>query len=375
MRSGFGLYHGDGQLDDQNLPINNEVGRYSLSAKTIPNLSYPVTPFLNGPGTVSPRDMDRNRKDMYVSQWGFSVQQALPRNFVGTLSYVGSKGTYLLTTSYLNLIDPVTGVRPNANFGQVEYRGNINNSSYQGFVASLQRSFSHGLLVSANYTYSHEIDQDAAGGGDSDFPENPACLACERAAGDFDVRHVLNASTVYDLPFGPGREFLSRPGITSAIFGRWSLTDIVAARTGLPINQSATQSGSGCFSHPSGRKVDWELDQYCGLRSSHRIGVWQRAAECGPRSESLADRSGGRQTHSALRASATPVPGRVLQPVQSRTIRTATGRLVVIDIRADHHYCEHDPNWNRDATRDTVRFASAVLKSFQGCRDAHGATR
>jgi outer membrane receptor protein involved in Fe transport len=152
MRSGFGLYHGDGQLDDQNLPINNEVGRYSLSAKTIPNLSYPVTPFLNGPGTVSPRDMDRNRKDMYVSQWGFSVQQALPRNFVGTLSYVGSKGTYLLTTSYLNLIDPVTGVRPNANFGQVEYRGNINNSSYQGFVASLQRSFSHGLLVSANYT-------------------------------------------------------------------------------------------------------------------------------------------------------------------------------------------------------------------------------
>jgi len=244
MRSGFGLYHGDGQLDDQNLPINNEVGRYSLSAKTIPNLSYPVTPFLNGPGTVSPRDMDRNRKDMYVSQWGFSVQQALPRNFVGTLSYVGSKGTYLLTTSYLNLIDPVTGVRPNANFGQVEYRGNINNSSYQGFVASLQRSFSHGLLVSANYTYSHEIDQDAAGGGDSDFPENPACLACERAAGDFDVRHVLNASTVYDLPFGPGREFLSRPGITSAIFGRWSLTDIVAARTGLPINVAVDRSSS-----------------------------------------------------------------------------------------------------------------------------------
>jgi outer membrane receptor protein involved in Fe transport len=55
LRGGFGLYHGDGQLDDQNLPINNEVGRYSLSAKTIPNLSYPVTPFLNGPGTVSPR--------------------------------------------------------------------------------------------------------------------------------------------------------------------------------------------------------------------------------------------------------------------------------------------------------------------------------
>jgi hypothetical protein len=70
LRSGFGLYHGDGQLDDQNLPISNEVGRYSLSAKTIPNLSYPVMPFLSGPGTVSPRDMDRNRKDNLLLRRG-----------------------------------------------------------------------------------------------------------------------------------------------------------------------------------------------------------------------------------------------------------------------------------------------------------------
>jgi len=220
LRGGFGLYHGDGQLDDQNLPINNEVGRYSLSAKSTPGLSYPVTPFLNGPGTVTPRDMYRLCKDMYVSQWGISIQQAIPQDFVGTLSYVGSKGTDLLTTSYLNLIDPVTGLRPNAAFGQVEYRGNINNSSYQGFVASLQRSFTRGLLLSANYVFSHEIDQDSAGGGDSDFPQNPACLAWERASGDFDVRQVLTTNTVYDLPIGPGRSFLTRPGISGAILGR-----------------------------------------------------------------------------------------------------------------------------------------------------------
>jgi len=244
LRGGFGLYHGDGQLDDQNLPISNEVGRYSLSGSTIAGLSYPVTSFLNGPGTVSPRDMNRNRKDMYVSQWGFSVQQALPRSFVGTLSYVGSKGTYLLTTSYLNLIDPVTGLRPNSAFSQVEYRGNNSNSSYEGFVASLQRSFTHGFLFSANYTYSHEIDQDAAGGGDADFPQNPACLTCERASGDYDVRHVLNANSVYDLPFGPGRTFLSHPGIAGAVLGRWSATTVVAARSGLPINVTEDRSST-----------------------------------------------------------------------------------------------------------------------------------
>ena len=203
-----------------------------------------VTPYLQGPGTVSPRDMDRNRKDMYVSQWGFSVQQAFFHDLVGTLSYVGSKGTYLLTTSYLNLIDPSTGQRPNTAFSQVEYRGNINNSSYEGFVASLQRSFTRGLLFSAHYTYSHEIDQDAAGGGDADFPQNPACLACERASGDFDVRHVLTADTVYDLPFGPGRAFLSQPGIARAVLGRWSVTANGTARSGLPINVTEDRSST-----------------------------------------------------------------------------------------------------------------------------------
>ncbi len=244
VRSGFGLYHGDGQLDDQNLPISNEVGQYSLSSKTIPTLSFPVTPFLNGPGTVSARDDDRRRKDMYVSQWGLSLQQAIGYDLVGTLSYVGSKGTNILTTSYVNLINPATGLRQYPAFSQVQWRGNTNNSSYEGFVASLQRSFTRGLLLSANYVYSHEIDQDAAGGGDSDYPENPACMACERASGDYDVRHVLTANTVYDLPFGHGRQFLSHPGIAGTILGCWSVTAIGTARTGLPVNVTEDRSSS-----------------------------------------------------------------------------------------------------------------------------------
>jgi hypothetical protein len=244
IRSGFGIYHGDGQLDDQNVPIKNEVGVYSLSAQSTPGLSYPITPFLNGPGTLSANADYRGRKDMYVSQWGLSVQRAFPRDLIGTLSYVGSKGTYELITSYVNLIDPATGLRPYPAFGQVRWRGNSNSSSYDGLVASLQRSFSHGLLVSANYAYTHQIDQDAPGGGDSDNPQNPACMPCERASGDFDARQVVNANVIYDLPFGPGKAFLSQPGIASAVLGRWSLTDIITARTGTPLNITYSRPSS-----------------------------------------------------------------------------------------------------------------------------------
>lgn len=245
IRSGFGIYHGDGQLDDQNLPISNEVQRFSLSQASVPGLSFPVTPFLAGvPGTVSARDMDRLRKDMYVSQWGLSIQQPLPYEFVGTLSYIGSKGTHLLTTSFINTINPITGTRPFAGFGQVEFRGNESNSSFQGLQASAQRSFKHGLLASFNYLWSHEIDDGSLGGGDADFPQDPECQPCQRASGDFDARQVWNANLVYQLPFGNGRPFLNQPGFLRTIFGSWELTSIIAGRTGLPVNVTIDRPAS-----------------------------------------------------------------------------------------------------------------------------------
>ena len=245
IRSGFGIYHGDGQEDDQNLPISNEVQRFALSQATIPNLSFPITPFLSDTvGIVSPRNMDRLRKDMYVTQWGLSVQQSLPRDIVATISYVGSKGTHLLTTSYVNTLDRATGKREFPDFGQVEFRGNENNSTFEGLQFSLQRSFSHGLLISANYLWSHEIDDGSLGGGDSDFPPDPECRACNRGSGDFDVRQTFHVSALYDLPFGPGKPYLDQPGVLRALFGSWQVTTILGGRTGLPVNVTIDRPAS-----------------------------------------------------------------------------------------------------------------------------------
>ncbi len=239
IRSGFGTYHEDGQLDDQNLPISNEVYRYSLSNKTIPDLSYPIDPFLvNTTGKISPRADDRRRKDTVVTQWGLSVQQALPHDFVGTVSYVGSQGTHLLTLSEVNVVNPLTGTRPYPTFGQVDWRGNENNSSYEGLSVAAKRSFSHGLLVSVNYMWSHEIDDGSNGSGDGDSltAQNVACQPCERASGAFDARHVVNANAVYELPFGRGKSYLNEPGVLRSVFGSWEVNTIVIAHTGFPVN-------------------------------------------------------------------------------------------------------------------------------------------
>src|SRR5579862_3723501 len=46
VRAGAGIYHTDGQVDDQNLPIFNTVDRYSFQNTVFHNLSYPLCPFL-----------------------------------------------------------------------------------------------------------------------------------------------------------------------------------------------------------------------------------------------------------------------------------------------------------------------------------------
>jgi hypothetical protein len=257
IRGGFGIYHEDGQLDDQNLPAKNEVPSYSATGTTKVPLVYtgasntpsncpgPVvaTGTSNcgfGAGTISPNAEQRDRKDTYVEQWSLSVQQELPADFVGTVSYLGSHGVHLLETNVVNVyLGPAyTTLQYPAFSPAIGWRGSIGMSSYNGLSLAIRRSFSHGLLVTANYMWSHEIDNGSNGSGDGDNlnPQNPLCLSCDRASGAWDARHVFNGNVVYELPFGPGKPLLSQRGIASTIAGNWQLTTTALARTGFPVN-------------------------------------------------------------------------------------------------------------------------------------------
>jgi hypothetical protein len=245
LRAGGGIYHSDGQEDDQNLPISNDVFRYTLSSVTSPGLSYPINSFLaNATGIVTPRDLYRHRKDMYVAAWTASLQRTLPGAVVGTVSYLGNKGTDILTTTYTNTINPQTGLQPYPHFGVVSWRGNDSNSTFHALQLNARRQFQNGWLLSVNYMWSHSINDDGIGGGESDTPESVFCRACEKAGSDFDVRHAFNVSAVYQLPLGAGRPHFSQPGAARAILGGWQLSGIATARTGLPVNVVVNRSNS-----------------------------------------------------------------------------------------------------------------------------------
>jgi len=160
---------------DQNLPISNTVNHYSFNNVSFPGLSYPLDQFLTyaqngGLGVVSPRALDRNRKDAYVSAWTVSLQQTLPLRFIATLNYLGNKGTDVLTTTYVNLDVPPTNVAPYPAFGVVPWRGDTGNSTFESPQLICAVPFHNGFLLSSNYTWSHSINDGSIGGGDSDTP-------------------------------------------------------------------------------------------------------------------------------------------------------------------------------------------------------------
>jgi hypothetical protein len=245
IRMGFGVYYGGNQNDDFSDPHESSAARYNLSSAVVKNLSYPIEPFLGQLQALglSPKGIDRYRRDLYYENWDFDIQQRLPRSFVARVAYVGSEGHNLFQSRPTNLIDPATGKRPLSQFGQFGIKHNDANSNFHALQLSLNRSFTHGFLWATEYQWSHGIADGSVGAGEGIAIENANCRACDRSNSSFDVRHNLIANAVYQLPFGTGRRFLHH-GAAGRLLGGWDLSGVGLARTGLPVNIVVTRSAS-----------------------------------------------------------------------------------------------------------------------------------
>jgi hypothetical protein len=109
---------------------------------------------------------------------------------------------------------------------------------------SARRVFQNGFLFSANYMWSHSINDGSIGGGESDTPQDSFCRACDKASSDDDVRQAFNLAAVYKLPFGGGKPSLSSPGVAREVFGGWTLSAIATSQTGLPFNITIDRSNA-----------------------------------------------------------------------------------------------------------------------------------
>jgi len=245
IRTGAGVYHGPGQVDDQNASMDNMADRYSLTAREAPGLAYPVAPFLAQARAegVTPRSLQRDRRDLYSVQWGLSIQRQLPASFLGQIGYVGSSASKVTTRQYINNIDPVTKVRPLPTFGRMDEKRNDGNSNFNALQISLHRRVARGLNWGTEYMWSHSINDNSTGGGEGSQPQIAICRACDRGNSNQDVRHTMTSNWVYQLPFGADQRFL-KSGPASKILGGWEMSGIFTARTGRMLTIGISRSSS-----------------------------------------------------------------------------------------------------------------------------------
>jgi len=186
-----------------------------------------------------------------VQQWTFSIQQQLPKSFVGQAAYVGNKGTKLFTRNRHNTLNPTTRVRPFPAFNDFDSKDNYGNSNFHGLQTSLTRNFAKGWMFQGQYLWGHVLD-DSAGSGEGQEPQNASCRTCERGNSDFDIRQTMTLNSVYQLPFARGNRWI----------GGWDLSGIFTVRTGRPINVTVERAAAAT---PDGRTTRQRPDAVPGV--------------------------------------------------------------------------------------------------------------
>ncbi len=205
-----------------------------------------------------------------------TIPSAISQGFFltnGTNVRPGDPGYNNLVAACYTSIGSATGVAPNSlrtyapGIGEIYSLQNVANSNYNGFQATL-RKIQGPLTVGVAYTYSHSLDN-ASDRSDATFV-NSFNLKGNRASSNFDQRHLLHISYIYDLPLlkffntflhtaddDPTNQDANSAGHTydpshwqnsktvQAVLGGWQLSGLTLFETGIPFTVVNNGSPTG----------------------------------------------------------------------------------------------------------------------------------
>ncbi|MBI3680484.1 MAG: TonB-dependent receptor [Acidobacteria bacterium] len=194
--------------------------------------------------------MDPDIVAPYNHQWNFNVQREVAKDYLFTASYVGTNGTRLPIRNELN---PAL-FRPGATLANIDARRiytpsfasivsyqNVINSTYHAWQLSLNKRFSNGFTVLAGYTWSKALDG-ASLEVDAFNGQDPLNLRADKGLADFDIRHRLVTSFLWELPS-------PKSGVARWVLGGWQSNGIFTISAGSPFTvvsgQDRALSGAG----------------------------------------------------------------------------------------------------------------------------------
>jgi hypothetical protein len=192
--------------------------------------------------------LDRKFITTYTQNWSLTLEREFGSGFVGRAGYVGTKATHLKSEYDQNapIYNPsltlaqnradIDGRRPVKDFQTISRWMHGLNSTYHALQLSLDKRYSQGVTVSANYTWAKTLDYHSVNGfGGSRGINNPFNFFFSRGNSDLTRTHRFVNSFVWDLPG------LEKPA-ANAILGNWRFSGIVTLQSGRPFNINASNN-------------------------------------------------------------------------------------------------------------------------------------
>jgi hypothetical protein len=238
---------------------NNWLPVIEAMSEGIPEIEIPDlgNGIIDIPGEVSARTFLLDFRRGYVQSWNLTLQKELFAGITGEVAYVANRGIRGLGRRDLNYGE-LGGGRDSqqlvAKYGRTartEAIDTAGRNQYDSLQTRLQRRFAGGWAIGVSYSLAKGIASGYHGGSSGtglkiDIPE---LFDLNRQLNAVDRRHNLQITNIWELPFGPGRKYLSNGGAGSAILGGWQVNNIVSWYTGTPFDAEGPGSadcGSGC---------------------------------------------------------------------------------------------------------------------------------
>jgi len=189
---------------------------------------------LNSTYDVIPPDLHEGT----LHSWNVAFQRELPHAFAADIAYVGNRGVDLV----MDLDTNASMIYGSGNIGRAQFaqfnrtgnsrtRTNLGKSRYHGLQMKLDRRFQNGLMVTNSYTISRSKDYVQENGGVS----TPIDFEQSWARSNFDRLHNYVLTGIYELPFGPGKAWMT-DSLAGRIIGGWQISGLFVAQSGTPLN-------------------------------------------------------------------------------------------------------------------------------------------
>ncbi len=218
-----GIKYGLGSSHSPSSFAPNPSLKTGINASGFPNAITPGQPAPQIEIYGAPYNLKYPSSDLY----SLDIQRSLGFNTTATIGYAGSVGHHYARLVNQNFLynqanSPVYA----AYFAQTDSVQN-----YNSLNARLERPMRHGIAYTVNYTYAKSMDQvsngDLADGAANQT--NPANNASEYGPSDYDVKHRVTATALYQTP-----TFHTHSAVLDALVSGFQLNATYTYHTGFP---------------------------------------------------------------------------------------------------------------------------------------------